>query len=227
MRYSNHSPCMKQRLLLLVSCYLSILAGCQSTRLPGDHDFDPSFHLEAQSRFSLLPIGSVMGSREIETVLGTNDLPLLAAKSILEEKGFQFVEQGSADFLVGVRAEYHPTKLPEMDSIADKTFQGRSGVNRGTVSTIIVTGESANPNWTPDLDLPGERQPVTRYTQIEHPKEGLHVTKPSYQLWVEVFDAESGYLVWQGFAHSHLAASFAGDEKRLRAVRSILEAFPN
>ncbi len=218
---------MKQLPCLLTLCCTLFFVGCQTARLPSDHDFDPKFQFSPNARFALLPVGSVWGSREIRVIIGDGELPLLFAKAELEERGFTYTSEGSADFLLGVRAEFHPSKLTEIESLADVPFQGRSNVQRDRLSTVVIGAGTQNPDWTPDLDLPNSKTKPKRYAQMDHVRVGTHVSDPSYQLWVEIYDAKTRFLVWQGMVHSQLAASFASDEKRLRAVQTILEEFPN
>lgn len=218
---------MKQLTCLVAFCCALFFTGCETASLPVDHDFDPEFQFSSNARFALLPVGSVLGSREIRVIIGDGELPLLAAKAELEERGFVYSSEGSADFLLGVRAEFHPSRLDDIDSLADVPFQGRSNVRREKLSTVVVGGGTQNPDWIPDLDTPSSKRKPKRYTQMDHVRVGTHVSNPSYQLWVDVYDAKTRFLVWQGMVYSDLAASFASDEKRLRAVQTILEEFPN
>ncbi|MDQ8204878.1 DUF4136 domain-containing protein [Pelagicoccus sp. SDUM812003] len=196
--------------LLLVSLFL---CGCASVNV--SHDYDPQIDLAMYESFDLLPIPHPEYDEKARMVLGNDDSSLLALTSILEGKGYHRAIDGPADFFVGIRATFR--SIEEVIGYLDAEPEGLLAMS------VLPPNRLGNT----DADYP---RSIYRPTDLDiyDASEGSRL--PSDQgvyLIIDVFDATTKSLAWQGWAKSSTVNGFATDSKRVVAISKVLESFPN
>lgn len=211
LRKSLTPPSMKPFILVpILLC--ALLTACSTVQVR--HEFNPEIDIARYESFGLLPIPHPQHDEVAWSVLGDAEFALLVASSILESKGFRKQENKDADFYVGVRV----------------------AMNRGLAAARSSSLESAEllamKGWDGAQLTRGMGDPIDVY---EPPKDGFYdppgvlVKREEYELYliVDVFDARTRQLCWQGWAKGVSFAKFDGDLKRAKAIEAILKTFPN
>ena len=154
---------------------------------------------------------------------------MAAVKNALESKNFEYATESDADFLVGIRAELRPPKIKRTLTTADRARAGLPVEDEENATTLIVGGGSSNPGWTPELALlkPLKRSDVEFTGGRLSDDWGVYESGAILILWIEVYDADTRHLVWQGHAHSSFSSAFANETQRSAAIQAILQRFPN
>ncbi|MDQ8204880.1 DUF4136 domain-containing protein [Pelagicoccus sp. SDUM812003] len=194
---------MKCPVVTLVSfCFL--LASCASVSV--DHEFNPEIDLVAYRTFGVLPNPHPEFDRLAINVLGKNDFALAVASSVLQQKGFMEESGGEVDFFLGVRVNAVERKgLAEASLASDGDF------------LVMHAWDIAEPPR-----LPGYTKMDQKDLDVVHPNQTTDLF-----LYVDMFDAATQKLVWQGWAKSNSAAAFNTNAKRAKAIEEILSPFPN
>jgi len=195
---------LRRSLALLAT--VSLLAGCAT--LDVDHSFDPAAQFSAYQTFSSQPVAVVEWDKTNTKILGSNGVALDYAKAILQEKGYRYAENGDADFLVTARAETVSTK------------QTPPAVDDDTPALSFSWGE-LRPASQDDFQRESQSKDAVRMAKREA------TGYDQYYLVIEIVDAPTRHVVWQGWARYHSLDSFKSDSHKAELVSEILARFPN
>lgn len=192
-----------------------LLVSCSSTSV--QHDFDPQVDLASYSSFGVLPNPHPVNDSMAMSVLGYDDIPILVAVSVLEQKGFVREDSETVDFFVGVRTKVVVNGRASYQSLpSGNDMLVMSGWDPGGMMSKNLGQPAEYKGHVSDTSDPGERygDPSKSHSR-------------KIYLFVDVFDAVSRDLVWQGWTGSGSLSDFDSDSKRAKKIESILETFPN
>lgn len=195
----------------LFLCFL--LTSCSS--LSVQHEFNPQVDFARLKTFGVLPSPHPEFDAVAKAVFGVDGFAFAVASSVLEDKGFSQDTGSAADFFLGLRIRVGPAEQVASSSPLDKS------------DMLVMRG------WDPADVVRNLGEPIPVY----EPKTSHYEGDPSYQpekhksvmiyLYVDVFDAVSRELAWQGWATAHSLGEFNTDSKRARIIAEILKPFPN
>lgn len=187
-----------------------VLCGCSSV-VSVDHSFDPNHDLSEYRSFAFLPIPHSKLDENAMAILGEDDLSLVALQAVLEEKGFEYLEEGTPDFMVGLRVEMGYEKPAK---VAGAAVVG-SGFN---FSVSESEGVSRSQQYDPNPNI---------NEGINGSKSHRRNRKTFVSMSVEVFDTVTKEMVWKGWATAPSMEVFSSGSAKLRIVNQIMQRFPN
>ncbi len=146
-------------------------------------------------------------------MLGEDDSSLAALASILEGKGYHFTVDMPADFYVGIRATFR--SIEEVIGYLDK----------GPEDLLALS--PPNRLGSTDSDFPKSIYRPTDRDIYDASEDSRVPSEQGVYLIVDVFDAETKTLAWQGWAKCGSVNGFSTESKRISAIAKVLERFPN
>ncbi|MDQ8187261.1 DUF4136 domain-containing protein [Pelagicoccus sp. SDUM812002] len=194
----------------LFLCFL--LTSCSS--LSVQHEFNPQVDFTRLKTFGVLPSPHPEFDPVAKAVFGFDGFALAVASNVLEEKGFSREQDSAADFFLGLRIDVGPEG------------QVHSPLQADSSGMLVMRG------WDPGgvVKNLGQRVPVYEPKSRYESDPGDHLGKlgdVTIYLYVDVFDAASRDLAWQGWATARSLGEFNTDIKRAKVVAEILKPFPN
>ncbi|MDQ8199497.1 hypothetical protein QEH56_15130 [Pelagicoccus enzymogenes] len=143
-------------------------------------------------------------------ILGRDDFSLAVLRGAFESKGYRFVDEGSVDFFVGVRAA-----------------TGRAGLPQGNASEGLGFSYSRLAKSMGD-PFPGyEAPPDEKYDDSRSSEDWENQRVPGFYVIVEAFDADTRERVWSGWARAQTGFAYSNDEKRAAVLANLVRAFGN
>lgn len=192
------------------------MASCTSVRY--FEDINPAFDPAGYRRFAFLPIPHPEFEKQAYRILGQHDFSQVIVRSVLESKGYQFVEDETADFLVEIQAAAGSPELP-YSSNAQATDGFIFGFER-------ISGSIGDP--FPDFPIPSSAvSDPNEASRGDHLERIMRTEPAGYFVVVEAFDAKTRSRIWIGWARAHTEWAYRSDEARAEVIAKVASAFGN
>lgn len=196
------------RFLLLGLVLFSV--SCTSVRY--FEEINPQIDLAAYESFGMMKNPHLSNDAQAMRILGKEDFSQEMVRSIVEARGFRFVEKEKADFLIEVRAAEGVPELP---------YATHSSVRDG-VEYAFFNLDAPWPEPPRDdtlKDDPNVRHQGVRLDHIAH-------SQPAgYFIIVEAFDAATGNRAWIGWARAHTEFAYRSDKARAKVIKILMNQF--